>query len=78
MIRAGLRSLFALALCLCVPAAPARAQAGASAAPAKLVVGTMRIPPFVLRSDDGHWSGLSIDLWKQVAAEMRVPFEYRE
>ena len=49
-----------------------------SASPAKLVVGTMRVPPFVLRSDDGQWSGLSIDLWKQIAAELKTDFEFRE
>ena len=44
---------------------------------ARLVVGTMRIPPFVLHSDDGRWSGLSIDLWKQIAAEMKTETEFR-
>jgi polar amino acid transport system substrate-binding protein len=63
-------------LCIWVPST--QAQSGASAAPVKLVVGTMRVPPFVLRSDDGRWSGLSIDLWQQIAAEMKVPFEFRE
>ena len=38
----------------------------------------MRVPPFVLRSDDGQWSGLSIDLWKQIAAELKLDFEFRE
>jgi polar amino acid transport system substrate-binding protein len=45
---------------------------------AKIVVGTMRVPPFVLRSDDGQWSGLSIDLWKRIADELKVPFAFRE
>lgn len=45
---------------------------------AKLVIGTMRVPPFVLRGDDGQWSGLSIELWKAIAAEMRTEFEFRE
>jgi ABC-type amino acid transport substrate-binding protein len=42
------------------------------------VVGTVRVPPFVLRSDDGQWHGLSIELWKQIAIELNVPFEFRE
>ena len=37
----------------------------------------MRVPPFVLRSDDGQWGGLSIELWKQIAAELKI-FEFRE
>ena len=38
----------------------------------------MRVPPFVLRADDGQWSGLSVDLWKRIAAELKVEFEFRE
>jgi ABC-type amino acid transport substrate-binding protein len=82
---AMLRRLLALALLawastapLCLSAVPSRAQSETSVVPAKLVVGTMRVPPFVLRSDDGQWSGLSIELWKQIAAEMNIPYEFRE
>jgi len=57
---------------------PLHADAGAGQPRAKVVVGTMRVPPFVLRSDDGQWSGLSIDLWKRIADELQVPFEFRE
>ena len=79
---ARLRQLLALTLLLLwASAAPSHGQAGASPSsqnPAKLVVGTMRLPPFVLRSDDGKWSGLSIDLWKRIAAELKTDFEFRE
>jgi polar amino acid transport system substrate-binding protein len=72
------RQLFAVVLALCIFVAPAHAQADTSAKPSKIVVGTMRVPPFVVRSDDGQWSGLSIDLWWQIAADLKVPFEFRE
>jgi polar amino acid transport system substrate-binding protein len=49
----------------------------ASDIPATIVVGTMRVSPFVLRSDDGQWSGLSIDLWKRIAADLDARFELR-
>jgi ABC-type amino acid transport substrate-binding protein len=42
-----------------------------------LVVGTLRAPPFVLRGDDGVWSGLSIELWKRIAAELKLQAEFR-
>jgi polar amino acid transport system substrate-binding protein len=58
--------------------APLYAQGLSGDGTAKLVVGTMRIPPFVLRGDDGQWSGLSIELWKRIAAELKVEFEFRE
>jgi polar amino acid transport system substrate-binding protein len=69
--------LFILMLVLWMPATPAHAQAPDAKAAAKIVVGTMRVPPFVVRSDDVQWSGLSIDLWKQIAAELKVPYEFR-
>jgi len=75
---AMLRRLLALALLLSASIVPSFGQSDASASPAKLVVGTMRVPPFVLRSDDGQWSGLSIELWTKVAAELKIPFEFRE
>lgn len=33
----------------------------------EILVGTKQAPPFVIRTPDGRWSGISIDLWNQVA-----------
>jgi polar amino acid transport system substrate-binding protein len=76
--RAPPLSLCALLFWTFVVQSQVRADAGAGQPQAKIVVGTMRVPPFVLRSDDGQWSGLSIDLWKRIADELKVPFEFRE
>lgn len=43
-----------------------------------LVVGTKEAPPFSMKAADGQWSGLSIDLWRQIAAELNLQFEFRE
>lgn len=56
----------------------AQAQQTPSASPNKLVVGTMRAPPFVLRGDDGVWNGLAVELWQQIATELKLAFEWRE
>ena len=32
---------------------------------APLRVGITEVPPFVIKHDDGSWSGISIDLWKE-------------
>jgi polar amino acid transport system substrate-binding protein len=72
------RSLLVPAILLCVCATPSQGQPDARAETGKIVVGTLRVPPFVLRSDDGQWSGLSVDLWKQIAAELKIDFEFRE
>jgi polar amino acid transport system substrate-binding protein len=58
---------------------PASAAAQGPDVPArKLLVGTMRVPPFALRSDSGAWTGLSIELWQRVASELNLAYEFRE
>lgn len=46
--------------------------------PDKLVVGTMVIPPFLMKGADGQWEGLSVDLWQAVARKLDVEYELRE
>jgi len=46
--------------------------------PQKLIVGTKEAPPFSIKPSDGQWTGLSIDLWRQIAAELNLQFEFRE
>ena len=53
------------------------ATASASAEP-KLVVGTTPVAPFIIKNPDGSWSGISIDLWKELARRMQLDYEIRE
>ena len=46
--------------------------------PQPLIVGTKESPPFSMKTSDGQWNGLSIDLWRQIAAELNLQFEFRE
>lgn len=71
-LAATLRRLLVLLVCVCSLPSNGHAET------AKVLVGTMRVPPFVLRGDDGVWGGLSIDLWKLIADEMQLPFEFRD
>ena len=66
-----------LALNCCFFAGIAIAQESESSG-RKLVIGTRHIPPFAIKRQDGSWGGLSIDLWREVAAENRWEFEFRE
>ena len=52
------------------------AQGAASAG--HWVVGTKESPPFVIKQSDGSWSGISIELWEQVAARLGLSYELRE
>ena len=56
------------------------AQAQKAAAPVKreLVVGVKDAPPFALKGSDGAWSGLSIELWRQVAKATNQTFRFVE
>ena len=43
-----------------------------------LMVGTKEAPPFSMKEPDGNWTGISIDLWRQIAAELNLTYEFRE
>ena len=38
--------------------------------PDKLLVATREVPPFAMRNEDGQWTGISIDLLREVKAEL--------
>jgi ABC-type amino acid transport substrate-binding protein len=62
-----------------VLAAPSPADpAGDDGANRPLIVALAESPPFVMKDDDGTWSGLSVDLWREVAAQLGVRWEPRE
>ena len=42
-----------------------------------LRVGVVELQPFAMKTVDGHWQGISIDLWREVADRMDVDFELR-
>ena len=46
--------------------------------PGKVRVGTMIAPPLFMKTADGRWEGLGIEIWQAVAQSMNLPFEYRE
>lgn len=45
--------------------------------PRKLIVATKEAPPFAIKDDDGRWSGVSIDLWRDIADELKFDYELR-
>jgi polar amino acid transport system substrate-binding protein len=57
----------------------ARAQAGGQErVDRQLIIGTRHVPPFAIRSEDGSWKGISIDLWREIAGELDLAYEFRE
>jgi ABC-type amino acid transport substrate-binding protein len=49
-----------------------------NAAPGKVLVGVIDAPPFTMKTKDGNWEGLSIELWQAIAQKLGVEFEVRE
>jgi len=44
----------------------------------KLIVGLTEGPPFNIRKADGTWTGISVELWRQIAKELGLEYEFRE
>jgi len=44
----------------------------------RLVVGLTHSPPFCIHDEDGSWSGISVELWEWIAADIGVDTEFRE
>jgi len=43
----------------------------------KLSVGILQDPPFTYRDADGKWTGIDVYLWKEIARELDLDYEYR-
>jgi len=54
------------------------AQAHASGTRTPLIVGTKDAPPFVIKGSDGKWTGISIELWERLAAELKLDYQFKE
>ena len=66
------------------PPTPVASAAVAAPVPATvpvaktLLVGTKPSPPFAIKNADGSWTGIAIELWRMVAADLGMKFEIRE
>lgn len=43
-----------------------------------LKVGVHPAPPFIIKTDEGNFRGLCVDLWEDVATQMQIQFQYEE
>src|ERR1700758_466347 len=44
----------------------------------KYIVGVAPGPPFNIHSSNGTWTGISVELWREIANELGIDFEFRE
>jgi ABC-type amino acid transport substrate-binding protein len=54
------------------------AAAPSAAGDGPLRVGTKEAPPFAFRQPDGTWTGLSIELWRGIAEDLGLEYEWVE
>jgi len=43
-----------------------------------LKVGTKVAPPFAMKTADGKWEGISIELWREIAKKLHLKYEFKE
>lgn len=78
-VRSATRIACGIALALVAFAPGPAAIADDTTAPAHvLVVGTKESPPFAMKTPDGDWTGLTIDLCRQLAADVGRTVSFRE
>ena len=73
-----MRLVFLLLLSLFAGAAAVRAQEPAPLSGRQLVIGTKEAAPFAMKAADGTWSGISIDLWKRIAEQLKLDYRLVE
>ena len=66
----------ALALLFALPAVAQAPQAAPE--PAAVTIATHEAPPFAIKGPDGHWSGLAIDLWRDIAKQQGLSARFQE
>lgn len=44
----------------------------------ELVIATKEAPPFAMKDKDGNWEGISIDLWRHLASQLKLQYRFVE
>jgi len=59
-------------------ATPSLSQTPPSAKGGELVIGTKVAPPFAMKDESGHWSGISVELWQHLADRLKWNYRFVE
>lgn len=81
MIYRRSRALTILALLvasLCAAVVYAQADKVPPEARKKLTVGICNLPPFCIKDEKGEWSGITVDLWLDIARKLGLDYDLKE
>ncbi|MEI6155386.1 MAG: transporter substrate-binding domain-containing protein [Deltaproteobacteria bacterium] len=73
--------LLFLFLLLCLHPAVLFAQSRsdvASPSGKKLIVGILHDPPYLIKENTGEWTGINVDIWKDIAQDLKIDYELKE
>jgi ABC-type amino acid transport substrate-binding protein len=59
-------------------ATPGLSQTPATTPATELVIGTKVAPPFAMKDENGHWTGISIELWQHLASRLKWNYRFVE
>jgi polar amino acid transport system substrate-binding protein len=77
LLTATMAPALALLIMASAPMSASKAAAPENDAVAReLVVGTKEAPPFAIKDEQGNWSGISIDLWRQIADRLKLRYRF--
>jgi ABC-type amino acid transport substrate-binding protein len=77
-VKRALLSIVLVALLQTVPFAALGQDGTAFPEPKKLIVGVVHDPPYLIKNENGEWSGFSVDIWRAVESELKTPSEFKE
>ena len=74
------RFVFLCFTCILQMLSPSNQSLAAEPADSQAVqlVGLVLAPPFAMKDRDGDWEGIAVNLWRHVAQDLGLSFEFRE
>jgi len=67
-----------LAALVSIPSRPVGAETRNAPPDNVMIVGTKEAPPFAMKEADGTWTGISINLWRQIAEKLNLRYRFHE
>jgi ABC-type amino acid transport substrate-binding protein len=77
LVKRSIHLVTAMSIAL-MPAASVQAVQRAQKVSKTLIVGVYQEPPFSMKDQAGTWEGINVDLWKEIAKELNVRYQFQE